>query len=147
VYSSNNKYGYSFEYPKLYETNTYSTCMPTVIDSDYYLQYLRFGYRSELAIAVNKLPSFDQFVDQWIIGMDIEYKDYQWINDIKAITVDYRFGGLNRFGTTTFIGQDDLVFIFNFTAGGSCDLDEIGLDEYTIYRHAVETFKLYSYNP
>jgi hypothetical protein len=146
-YYSDPPYSFSFEYPALYDSQAYSACKIELLNPDNYLYYLKFGYRSELAVIKNDLPSLDAFVERWISGMEIDYKDYRTINGLQGIIIDYRFGGLNRFGSSTFIGQDRLIYIFNFAAGLFCDLPEIQLDEYTIYRHALETFRLEGINP
>jgi len=79
--------------------------------------------------------------------MDITSQTEQYINELEAVTIEYRFGGLNRYGTSTFLIRNNDIFVFNFTAGGFCDLSEIGLDEFTAYKHAVTTFKLFTPYP
>jgi hypothetical protein len=147
TYSSGTQPPFSFEYPSLYDSAAYSACKITQESSANYLLYLRFGYRSELAVARNDLQSLDSYVERWRQGMDIESENYQTINGLQGVTIDYRFGGTNRFGSSTFINQDDLIYIFNFTAGGTCDLAEINLNEITIFNHAIETFKLGATSP
>jgi hypothetical protein len=147
TYYSDPLYPFSFEYPSLYDSEAYSRCKITREDNANYVLYLRFGYRSELAITKNDLHSLDAYVERWMQGMDIESENDQTINGLQGITIDYRFGGTNRFGSSTFISQDDLIYIFNFTAGAFCNLNEINLDEYTIYKHAIETFKPIDTNP
>lgn len=144
---SNGVYGFSFEYPKLYDAESYLQCRVRKINSRPYILYINFGYRSELGILVNDMPSFSQFVDRWINGMDITSQTEQYINELEAVTIEYRFGGLNRYGTSTFLIRNNDIFVFNFTAGGFCDLSEIGLDEFTAYKHAVTTFKLFTPYP
>jgi hypothetical protein len=146
-YSSDIQPRFSFEYPSLYDSEAYSACKITQESSANYLLYLRFGYRSELAVAKNDLQSLDSYVERWRQGMNVESEVSQTINGLKGISFDYRFGGTNRFGSSTFIGQDDLIYIFNFTAGGTCDLAEIDLNEITIFKHAIDTFRLGSTDP
>jgi len=147
TYSSDTQPPFSFEYPSLYDRAAYSACKITPESSANYLLYLRFGYRSELAVARNDLHSLDSYVERWKQGMNLESDNYQTVNGLQGVTIDYRFGGTNRFGSSTFISQDNLIFIFNFTAGGSCDLADINLNELTIFNHAIETFKLGAANP
>ncbi len=143
VYYSSTEPRFSFEYPALYDTEAYSQCQVTQIQDKDYLEYVRFGYRSELGVVINDLPSLDQYVERWMNGKDRDSKTDLTINGLPALTIDYRFGGVNRFGTATFLSRDNLIFLFNFTAGATCDLPEIGLNELAIFKHAVETITIY----
>ncbi len=142
VYEHAGQPGFSFEYPKLYGTTQYAHCQITIVPDDSYLLYLRFGNRSEFEIVNNPLTSFEGFVDNQAEGKTIDNKKTLSINGRDAITVEYRFGGLNRFGTSTYISDNDLIYIFNLTAGDFCNLPEVRLDELSTYNHAVERFKI-----
>jgi hypothetical protein len=146
---TNTIYGFAFEYPKLYDTKAYSDCMVKQINNEAYILYIVWGYRSEFGISKNNVPSFNQYVEEWIDGMNVTSRNDQSINGQEAVTIEYRFGGLNRFGTTTLINgnENNQIFVFNFTAGGLCDLSDIGPDEYTAYKHAVETFSIFTPYP
>ncbi len=142
---NNEKYAFSFEYPTIYTLPPYSDCRVRVFTSKPWIFYLNFGHRSELAIANNDLPSFSEYVDRWVQSRENPPDWSLWsrygrvINSSQAATIEFSFS--IRWGTTTFFGQKQNIYIFNWTAGGGCDIPEIKLYEYDAYNHALETFK------
>jgi hypothetical protein len=64
------------------------------------------------------------------------------INGLEAVTVEYRFGGTNRFGAFTLIKHNTRIFALNFSAGSFCDIPEAQVSEPEVYSHMLETFQL-----
>jgi hypothetical protein len=148
---TNENFGFSFDYPTIYDVSPYSSCRVHVNTSEPWIFYLDLGYRSELAIANNDLSSFSDYVDRWVQSIKNREDWSLWsrygrvINSYQAATIEYNFS--IRYGTTTFFGKNHNIYIFNWTAGSGCDIPEIRLYEYDAYNHAVETFKFITPHP
>ena len=73
---------------------------------------------------------------------EIERKEKILIGGKEGIKVDYRFGGMGRFGSAAFVEKNKKVIIFEFTAGGFCcgpGVDRIY--EYDVYDAMLSTFR------
>jgi hypothetical protein len=85
----------------------------------------------------------EEYTDQILSTRDwtvVSRKD-ETVNGIRAVTVEYRFGGLNRYGTITLIEKDERIFAFNLTAGAFCDIPESGVREFDAFLHMIATFQ------
>lgn len=58
-----------------------------------------------------------------------------------ALTVEYRFGGTNRYGTFTLVSHGGKTLAFNFSAGAFCDFPEANVTELDAYHHLIESFQ------
>ena len=87
--------------------------------------------------------SLEDFSRQFLSSKDwlLENQDNTSIGGQKAINVDYRFGGPNRFGTVTLIKHNDVVVVLGFTSGSFCaDLARED-DEASAFQHILDTFQ------
>lgn len=62
---------------------------------------------------------------QYLKETFVESRENITIGGREAIRINYRFGGMGRFGTDTFIEKDKKVFIFSWTVPGTCCDDEV----------------------
>lgn len=136
----NDLYGFSFEYPAVYEE-------PAYID--------RCGLK-ENATGIHLGQRIDiQFLDPGGLGLEdfasnlLQGKDWrvdshtsQLISGLEGINIQYRFGGANRFGTISLVEHNNRIFGFNFSAGDFCDIQEnqVQVSEGTVYTHLLDSF-------
>jgi hypothetical protein len=133
----NSSYGFSFEYPAIYDEAPYTPCgVKTNQDA------VSLGGRSDLLILDPNGLGLKDFIDQTIKtkGYSLQAQKNELIDGYDSITIEYRFGGLNRFGTFTMFKRGSLVFAFGFTAGAACDIPESQLFEIDAYQHMIMTF-------
>ncbi len=135
----NKTYGFSFEYPAIYEIPPYkATCGLRDLGSS-----VTIGARIELAIYPAGGLALEDFARQFLSSKDwvLENQDTGLVGGVSAINVNYRFGGPNRFGTLTFLQQDSVVLALGFTSGSFCaDLPRED-DEASTYQHILDTFQ------
>jgi len=109
----NEEYGFEFSYPPI--PPGCENCK--IIESDK-------GFNvntADLKIKDSEGLSLTEFVDNEMEGFIVENKKDDLIDGKNAITVDYRFSGMNRFGITTFLeGDGNNIFMFSFRAGVFC---------------------------
>lgn len=140
----NEFYGFSFEYPALFEGGDYkSNCGIKELDNEIFL-----GHRIVIVIFDSNGKTLKEFASEFL-------RDKDWSqlvqNDIlvgsnEGITVDYRFGQ-NRFGTITLIKNAEMIYTIGFTAGSWCDFPEFNLTEPQVFTHLVETVQFDSPSP
>jgi len=79
---------------------------------------------------------------QYLKETFVESRENLTIGGQESIKVDYRFGGMGRFGTATFVEKDRKVFIFEFTAGGFCCDPKVDMIyEMEVYDAMLSTFR------
>jgi hypothetical protein len=154
----NEEIGFQFEYPALYDINYRGMeCSPTFhspgrrgllweggvglriwfrgrggrgIELETYLEtYLQQLIDS--GARISDTPEFVENSGQIVMGPNGEEK----------VTIEYRFGTLNRYGSTTFILKNDRFVEIIDTAGAACDYDDIGVYEYEAALRIIETFQ------
>jgi hypothetical protein len=88
--------------------------------------------RNEVAVFSGDRRTLDQYVnDAWIRTLDsIEKVSESVLDGERAITVEYRFGALNRYGFVTAAKHNDRFYVLGFTAGGFVCDDLAGLMEF-----------------
>jgi len=86
---------------------------------------------------------FSEFVANEMSDFIVENKEEGLIDGKNTITVDYRFSGMNRLGTTTFLeGDDNKIFVFSFHAGAfCCDPAADIIYELEVHQAMLSTFK------
>ncbi len=133
--------GFMFEYPAAYDTDKqYENCSVKQSGNG-----LTIGSRSYIENDSDDGLTLRQFAQKKIE----EYKDADWkieqttdtwVGDEKALSVDYRFGGVSRYGNITFVHRGTYFYIFSFEAGAfACG------DEPSVYEHLLKTFKWVDY--
>lgn len=137
----NEKYGYSFEYPAIYDEKRFYCATP---EPD--AESITIGGRSDLFV-ISSSQSLEGHVndivrqyesDHWKLSNQLSHK----IDSLDAITIEYRFGGLSRYGTASFVKYSEYIYAFNYTAGASCYIPGFELWEDDAYEHMIDTFRV-----
>ncbi|OGO42253.1 MAG: hypothetical protein A2W36_03700 [Chloroflexi bacterium RBG_16_58_14] len=74
-------------------------------------------------------------------GWQLQTRTDTQVGGHEAITIEYRFGGMGRYGTATAVNNGDYLFVFNLTAGSFCDPPGMPGLEPGAYLHMIETFQ------
>jgi hypothetical protein len=145
----NQQYGFSFEYPAIYDQARYRERYGISLsdqpeDSDFGRTKfsLTMCYRVYLDIYDARGLSLEAFFNRALKKGDIsniESKTVTSVNGVKGYQVDYRFGGMNRFGTITFLKKKNHIFVFHTEAWGGNDSDPVS--EWDAYAKMIDTFK------
>lgn len=131
----NGKYGFEFKYPPIP-----SGCERCKVDEESDEHF--WINRTELTIMDSGGSTLSEFVDEETREFTIEKRDNILIGGKEGISVDYRFGGMNRFGSAAFVENGGKVFVFQFTAGGfCCDPNVDRIYEMEVYSAILSTFK------
>jgi hypothetical protein len=99
-----------------------------------------------LYILESTRSTLDDFVSRFIKereGEDwtLQAKEDISVHGVKGKKIEFRFGGMRRYGTVTFLKRNGNIYLFAFTAGAHCDFPERGITEFEAYEHMIETFK------
>jgi hypothetical protein len=132
----NEAYGFSFEYPAIYDE---TGCGPSVSnETEIYV-----GGRSALYIEDANGRSIDEYIDFSIKRNEftLQSQTEGSVNGFRAVTIEYRFSSLNRWGIATIFQRRDKIYTFNFTAGVTCDFPESQVFELDAYFHMMQSFK------
>lgn len=97
--------------------------------------------RTEFSIKNSEGLSLPLFVDGCIKDFNVSSKENKIIGGKEGIIVNYRFGGMDRFGEAAFVENDNKVYIFNFTAGAFCCTQGDTIYESDVFNAMVSTFK------
>jgi len=136
----NDLYGFSFEYPAVYEEPAYiDRCGLKENETGIHL-----GQRIDIQFLDPGGLGLEDFASHLLNGKDwsLESQTRQSISGLEGINIQYRFGGTNRFGTISLVEHNSHIFGFNFSAGGFCDVQEnqVLVSETTVYAHLLESF-------
>jgi hypothetical protein len=137
-------YGFSLEYPAIYDTSPYAeTC-----GIGWGNEALHIGHQIEIQFVPSRGLNLDEYARDLLQEKDwrVESQREEGVSGLRAITVDYRFGGANRFGTLTLLEYHGLVYIFQLMAGGSCVIPEYELTEPEVYAHVLQSFRILALN-
>ena len=74
-------------------------------------------------------------------SLQVEIRKNTIIDGQEGVTVEYRFGGENRFGTFTVVKNAERIFLFGFSSGGFCELPGSPVTEPEAYAHMIESFR------
>jgi hypothetical protein len=137
-----NPYGFSFEYPSVYDEPCYNDSCGLKENLD----GIHLGHQIDISILESNDLNLAEYASNLLQskGWTSESLKKVIINGSAAVTVEYRFGGTNRFGTFTLIGQNSHVFALTFSAGSFCDILEANITEPEVYSHILETLQ---FNP
>ena len=104
----NETYGFSFEYPAIYDEPAYRDSCGLKENSE----GIRLGLRSGLRISNSGGWSLEQYANDLLTGRDwsVDVPKNGIVSGLEALTVEYRFGGANRYGTFTLVKRAELIF-------------------------------------
>jgi hypothetical protein len=129
----NERYSFTFEYPAIYDEEAYrDSCGLKEIENGIHL-----GTQINLLILDSGGMTLADYANNLIQskGWSVDAQTNELISGgIDALTIQYRFGGTNRFGTVTLVWYKYQIFEFGFTAGGFCDYEP------EAYDHMLESF-------
>jgi hypothetical protein len=75
-------------------------------------------------------------------GVDlVQQRISQQIGGEPAVTVEYRSGGNNRFGTVTYLTHADNLWTFSWMGGGWCEVEGGIVFEGDAYSRMQSSFK------
>jgi hypothetical protein len=136
----NGIYGFTFEYPAIYDELPYRDSCGLKENSD----GIQLGHQIQLLFLDSGGLNLTEYTSNLLQskGWGVDSQQNEPINGVEATTIQYRFGGTNRFGTFTLVKPDNRIFAFNFTAGSFCDIPENQASEPNVYSHMIETFRL-----
>jgi hypothetical protein len=132
-------YGFSFEYPAIYESTAFQASCGLKENAD----SLQIGHQIMLQTLDSGGLSLADFANQFLAakGWSMDTQANTTVNGAEAIAFQYRFGGTNRFGSLTFISHAGKIVVLNFTAGGFCEVPQAEFSEPSAYTHLVQTFR------
>jgi hypothetical protein len=145
---TNSDFGFSFEYPALYDDPILFHCRPTINQGNPNTIYL--GVHVEITV----LENADQVGLSWYVAQLFgERADWQLqqqtdttVAGRPAIHVVYQYGASYRVSEIHFVAHQERVYAIQLGWGiGSCDNilydDDIPHDDWPLYAHVLETFQ------
>ena len=138
----NSQYGFTFEYPTAYEESSYIDSCGIKEDS----HGIHLGHQIDLLFIESNGLKKTEYAKNLLQskGWISDSLKNTTVNGQEAITVEYRFGGTNRFGTFTLIERNHHIFILSFSAGSFCDMPEVNVFEPEVYSHLLATFQFFN---
>jgi hypothetical protein len=126
----NDKVGIAFEYPTYLSMPPYAkNCAPSLNQGpDGYS--ITIGERLWLSgqtidqSRISLAAYVDQIIARYQSDGDTNLQSVTWgrVGGVRSVTLEYRFGGLGRYGTETYFMRHDVVYRVVFSAGGTCDM-------------------------
>lgn len=145
----NKQYGFSFEYPAIYDQPRYReqygihvSDKPEESDLGRTKFSLTMCYRVYLDIYDARGLSLEAFLNRALkkgAFDNLESKTVTSVNGVKGYQVDYRFGGMHRFGTLTLLKKENHIFVSHTEAWGGNEDDPVS--EWDAYDKMIDTFK------
>jgi len=130
----NEKYGFEFKYLSI--PSGCENCKIQESEEGFTVN------RTNLSIDDLGKLNLSEFVNKKMGEFEIERKEKMLIGGKEGIKVDYRFGGMERFGSVAFVEKNKKVIIFEFTAGGFCCSPETDrIYESDVYEAMLSTFR------
>jgi hypothetical protein len=134
-----NTFGFSLEYPYLYDMSPYGESCGLKVNND----SLGLGHNIQVLFLNSEGKSLDEYASELLQekGWSLQSQYHQNINASDALTIDYRFGGTNRFGSLTLFEHNALVIAIQFMAGDGCAIEGFSFSEAEVYAHVVQSFR------
>jgi hypothetical protein len=141
---TDSRFGISIEYPLIYnEKPYYGICEPVESRDG-----VAFGEKSQVFVHQTLGTSLDEHIQSFIARypperkFKVESQKSMLINGQPATTIKYKLGENSTIREFIFImaPESNLIYTFSFIGGSACDVPEIGVSEYTVFEHAIETF-------
>jgi hypothetical protein len=136
----NNTFGFLLEYPMAYGmAPNAETCGLEASN-----EAVRIGHQIEIRFLSSNGLSLEEYANDLLQEKDwrVESTRHETVGGRQAITVDYRFGGTDRFGTITLVEYNGLVYAFQFTAGDFCTIPGYEITEPEAYAHVLQSFRI-----
>lgn len=138
--------GIAFEYPAVYEHPLYAWCDPFVSydENETILEYT--GKQSWIIPNPKSQTSDEVLVElQERAATDADFT-IQSIHEDEMLgypgySVEYRFGGANRYGAASMAEIGNRLVLWDFNAGSWCDVAEIAFSEQEAMIRFGETFR------
>ena len=146
----NEAYGFSFEYPAVYQEGDYGFCAPREQSDSGALQgalfLLNIGSRTTLTLLNAEGKTLQTAAEEF--RADPTRKDAQFdppqertVAGQLALTLPYRSGGTNRYAEATLWVKDGALYVLETGTPSACDVAEIDLKELTAYQKLIESFQ------
>ncbi len=133
----NDSLGFTFEYPAVYEDPAYQqACGLKASETG-----VRVGQRIELQFLDPGGLSLADYAASLLKGKDwsVDSQQQETIGGLDALTIQYRYGGANRFGTLSLVEHAGRILAFNFTAGSFCPAPGEDAAEPAAYAHLLKS--------
>lgn len=144
---SNPTYGFSFDYPAVYESPNFGFCK--VRDQKALpqgaLYALDLGSRIQITLVKTDqaLPAVVDAFRQDPLHQDFQFdapKD-RTVGGAPAVVLPYRSGGTNRYAETALFVKDNILYRIDVGTPSACDVPEINLKELDAYSRVLDSFK------
>lgn len=130
-------------------------CAPTVSERDNGSTSISLGERvwvvaTPYDVATTTLNSVGESkVAEYDADPDTEVTDtgWGWVARERAFTIEYRFGGLGRYGVETYFAHQGTLYGAAFTAGVTCSMiafevaGVVGIDDFDAFHHMLSTWE------
>lgn len=124
----NQVFGFEFQHPEACQVDQFG-------------ESFGVGGRIELAIVdaegfglldyVNRLVAQKMAASDW----KLQSQEATTVGETTAVSIEYRFGGTNRYGTARFVERQGRIYIWQLTAGGfTCDEPDVFDDVVSSFR-------------
>jgi hypothetical protein len=149
--------GIRFEYPTYFSLPPFTDygCAPFVSRADDGTLSIDVGERVWVSarpydVSTTTLNSFGESqVADYQADPDTQVTDtsWGWVARERAFTIEYRFGGLGRYGVETYFAHHGTMYAAVFSAGATCGMTTIdvagvvGIDDSEAYGHMLRTWQ------
>lgn len=133
-------FGFTMEYPAIYDEPPYGeTCGLKASNEGIHL-----GRQLELRFLYSGGLSLEEYTSNLLAGKDwrVEVRQYETVSSLPAITMQYRFGGTDRFGMITLVEYNGLIYAFGFTEGDFCEIPGNQLSEDVAFYRMTSSFRI-----
>ena len=151
---ANDEIGIQFEYPAVYDLAMIgpNRCFPSfsVAEEEEYLWRGSVGQRIWFRASEAAESDVEYYANQFLEASELKpaQEFYRQSGQIiigehgeQKLTVEYRFGIMQRWGVSTFVLHDGTLIEIDYNTGGGCDFPDLGVYEYDVYIHIVESLE------
>jgi len=144
---ANPAYGFSFDYPAVYDSRQYRYCAPRAQQSlpEPAVFVLDIGSQTRLTLSQPGSLSLEEAVEAF--QADPSRAGYQFdppaereVGGETGVSLSYRAGEAKRYGESTFFLKDGLLYRVDTGAPSACDVPELELTEVNAAEHILDTF-------
>ena len=136
---SNTQYGFSFEYPVIYDEIGYCA----IWENEKTTGGISIGIGSRISVdvePVNPEYTIDSFVEEFTKNLEHLEIVPTPLAGQDGYYISYRYGGLGRLDEVFVVVNDSLRVIFEMTYPVGCDIWEVGMKERDVFDHVMESF-------
>lgn len=136
--------GFAFEYPALFEQPAYQPRCGLKAYDDRVVVADQITIWSEAANGRTQ----EQLADELLAKGDLREENRRVIQPGDRLAVDYRFGGVNAFGTFTIDMSGERLYVIEFNAGTlECEVPDQGIGRFEALAHIDQTFTRFAPSP